>query len=127
MKGIPGGTVSKIVRIVKALIASYIAMGILLLILTLVLYKFKISNSQIYIGVVITYLLSNFFGGFIIGKITNERKFLWGAFLGLCFFIVLTIISLITTQSFFESGTNAIIALVASVVGGMIGGMVSWT
>lgn len=125
MKGIPGGTVSKIVRIVKALIASYIAMGILLLILTLVLYKFKISNSQIYIGVVITYLLSNFFGGFVIGKIANKRKFIWGAVLGICFFIVLAIISFITTQNFFEGGSNAIIALVASVVGGMIGGMVS--
>lgn len=124
MKKLPIAT-GGVFRIVKALIVSFVATGILLLILTLILYKFKISNTQIYMGVIVIYLVSNLLGGLIIGKVTKEKKFLWGLLIGICYFVVLTVVSLIATRSFYDSGVNALIALASSAVGGMIGGMIS--
>lgn len=119
------GLAKKSVRVIKALVASYVVTGVLLLVLTLVLYKFKISSTQIYIGVVITYIISCLVGGFIIGKIAKEKKFLWGVILGVSYFVILSLVSFIATQSFYDSSINAVIAFVSSAVGGMVGGMIS--
>lgn len=119
------GLTNKIVKLAKALIVSYVATGILLLVLALVFYKFEISNTQIYVGVVVIYVIANLLGGFIIGKITKEKRLIWGLTLGISYFIVLSIISFISTLSFYGSGVNALIALAACVVGGIIGGVLS--
>lgn len=120
-----GKMTNNIIRVLKALIVSYVVTGLLLLVLTFILYKFKLNNTQIFVGVVIIYLVSNLLGGYIIGRITKEKKFVWGVIIGLTYFIVLSIVSFIATRSFYGSGVNAIIALISSTIGGMVGGMIS--
>lgn len=120
-----GGVKGNIIKVVKALIASYVLTGILLMILTLIFYKANISNTKIYIGVVVIYILANLAGGFIIGRITGEKKFVWGVILGVSYFVILSLVSFIGNRSFYENGVNALVALAACTAGGMFGGMLS--
>ncbi len=75
-------------------------------------------------GIVITYFLSNFIGGFLIGKVQEKRRFAWGAALGLIYFLLLLVMSLIIGRNGIDP-LAATIAFLSCVFGGSIGGMVS--
>ena len=77
------------------------------------------------VGIYITYVVSCFVGGLIIGKVRGEKKYLWGMIVGLVFFVTLSLISLIVTGELYGSGMKAIGALVACVLGGAVGGMIA--
>ena len=79
----------------KVLLVMYILTGILLFILAAVLYKMELSEAAVNISIIISYIVVGFVGGFIIGKIKKSRKYLWGAVMGLLYFAVLLIVSLI--------------------------------
>ena len=53
---------------IKALLFAYAATGISLLILAFLLYKVGLGESQINIGIMVTYIVSCLFGGFYMGK-----------------------------------------------------------
>lgn len=123
---IGGGMIKdNIFRIIKTLVCTYITTFIMLLLMTLLFYKVQINNNKIMIGVYITYVLSNFVGGFIFGKIAGRKKYLYGMLVGAVYFVVLLIISIIVLK-----GTNVftdefLFALIACIAGGMLGGMIS--
>ena len=79
----------------KVLLVMYILTGILLFILAAVLYKMELSEAAVNISIIISYIVVGFVGGFIIGKNKKSRKYLWGAVMGLLYFAVLLIVSLI--------------------------------
>ena len=56
------------VRMIKALLASYIVTGLLLLVLALLLYKLRLSESAVNVGIIAVYVVSCFLGGFLEGK-----------------------------------------------------------
>ena len=82
------------VRMIKALLASYIVTGLLLLVLALLLYKLRLSESAVNVGIIAVYVVSCFLGGFLEGKMMKTRKFLWGSVCGLLYFTILAVISL---------------------------------
>ena len=82
------------VRILKALLCAYIVTGIMLLILTILLYKAGLSEENVNAGIILTYVISTFAGGFVMGKLTGTKKFLWGLLLGVLYFVLLLLISL---------------------------------
>ena len=59
---------NKYISYVKALLASFIVTGILLFILTFLLYKFDWDEQKVTAGIVAIYVISTFVGGFILGK-----------------------------------------------------------
>ena len=59
---------AKPMLMIKALLLAYAATGILLLILAFLLYKMGLGESQINIGIMVTYIVSCLFGGFYMGK-----------------------------------------------------------
>lgn len=59
--------------VVKVLFAMYIVTGLILLLLTALLYKFDIGENVINLGVIVVYIISGFLGGFILGKVKNEK------------------------------------------------------
>lgn len=87
-------------RLIKALLSAYIATGILLLLLALLLYKLQLSEARVNIGVIVIYVLSSFLAGFLEGKMMKARKFLWGSAAGLLYFVILSLISLAVGQGF---------------------------
>lgn len=116
---------SILLRMMKALLTSYVITGLLLLVLAFLLYQFQLNKSVVDIGIVAIYILSCFIGGFIEGKIMGTKKYIWGALIGLLYFVLLTIISLAVNQGFDGNTSNFITSLLLCTAGGMLGGMLS--
>ncbi len=116
---------SQIVSIIKALLASYIVTGILLFVLTFLLYKFDWDEQKVTAGIIVIYVLSTFVGGFILGKLKRVKKFLWGLIMGVLYFVLLFLISFGVYRSFDGNGTNVMTTLLLCAGGGMLGGMLA--
>lgn len=113
------------VDMLKALLCAYIMTGILLLILTLLLYKAGLSEENINAGIILTYVISTFSGGFVIGKLIGVKKFLWGLLLGVLYFVLLMLISLGIYHSLQSDVVNLATTFLLCAGGGMLGGMIS--
>ena len=119
------GMEKKAVDILKALLCAYVMTGILLLILTVLLYKAGLSEENINAGIILTYVISTFSGGFVIGKLAGVKKFLWGLLLGIMYFVLLLLISLGIYHSRQAYLMNLVTTFLLCAGGGMLGGMVS--
>ena len=115
---------SRLLSICKVLVFAYALTGILLLVLAFLLYKFEMARSKMEIAVVIIYILVNMIAGMIAGKAAREKKYIWGAIVGLCYFAILSIVSFIVTRSFYDSGSSAVVAFLVCTGSGMFGGMI---
>lgn len=114
-----------VVRILKALLVSYLVTGIFLLLLAGLLYRFQLDEGKIRIGIIITYILSCFTGGFLAGKMMKSRQFLWGVLLGLLYFLIMMLVSLAVNRELQSSTAGFVTAFVLCMGGGMLGGMLS--
>lgn len=112
-------------RIVKALLCAYIVTGILLLVLTLLLYKAGLSEENVNAGIILIYVISTFSGGFVLGKLMKVRKFLWGLLAGAVYFVLLILISLGVYHSLQAEPVSLATSFLLCAGGGMLGGMVS--
>ena len=61
----------------KALLAAYLATGLMLLLLALLLYKMGLGENQVNLGILIIYIVSCFLGGFYLGKKVGNQRYLW--------------------------------------------------
>lgn len=113
----------KVMWMLKALLASYIVTGILLLVLTLFLYKLELNEQMVSAAVIAIYLLSTFIGGIIIGKLTRVRKFLWGLVLGVIYFALLLFITLGVYRTLSADAVSLLTTFILCSGGGMAGGM----
>ena len=111
--------------LLKALLVSYLVTAVLLLILTMLLYKLELSEGKVTVGIVVSYVLSTFLGGLMAGRMLKTRKFLWGLVLGLCYFLLLLLISFGVYQGIHAGWQNALTTCVLCGAGGMLGGMIS--
>ena len=114
---------TKVMWMLKALLASYIVTGILLLVLTLLLYKLELNEQMVSMAIVVVYLLSTFIGGIIIGKLTKIRKFLWGLGLGVLYFGLLLLITLGVYRTLNGDAGSLMTTFILCAGGGMAGGM----
>ena len=118
-------TIEKVMWVLKSLLASYIVTGLLLLALTFLVYRFKMDEQTVVAGIVSIYVLSTFVGGFILGKLVEVRKFLWGILLGGIYFSLLFLISYGVYREFSTNGLNVFTTAILCIGGGMLGGMIS--
>lgn len=112
-------------RLLKALLAAYIVTGALLLVLALLLYKLRLSESVINLSITAIYLIACFLTGFLMGKMMRTRKYLWGAAGGLLYFALLALISLAAHQGFSGDSSGFVTTLMLCIGGGTLGGMLS--
>ena len=115
----------KIMWMIKALLASYIVTGVLLLALTFFMYRFELNEKIISAAIVGIYVVSTLIGGIIIGKLTEEKRYLWGLMLGLIYFSLLLAITLGVYRSLNGDSVSVVTALLLCAGGGMTGGMIS--
>lgn len=116
---------SKVMWILKSLLAAYIITGILLIVLAMLLYKFEL-NEQIVSGAIVgVYVVSTFAGGIIIGKLMKARRFLWGMGIGVLYFALLLVITLGIYRGLNGDSANLLTTFILCAGGGMAGGMVS--
>lgn len=116
---------SKGIIMVKALFASYVLTGIILFILALIMYKAEPPNMFISAGVVFAYIISSFVGGMMVGKKTQEKRFLWGILLGILYFSIIFAMSILMNKDIVSQLGNTAVVFVTCGFGGMLGGMFS--
>lgn len=113
----------QVMWILKALLACYLVTGMLLLLVAFLLYRFDLSEQMVTIGIVATYVISTLAGGFLAGKIKQERKILWGLLLGVLYFLLLLFISVGVYRTMEHQ--NLLTTALLCIGGGMLGGMLS--
>lgn len=113
------------VALAKCLLASYLLTGAALLLLALLLYRFRLSEQIVNIGIIIIYVIAAFLAGFLSGKRTQERRFLWGLLAGGLYFAVLALLTLLANHGFKDLNTHFFTTLMICAGSGMLGGMLS--
>lgn len=117
--------VDKVLFFLKTLLFSYILTGGLLLLLTLLLYKFSLSEKIVSVCIIGIYIGASFFAGLVTGRKMGNRKFLWGLFAGILYFLVLVVVSLAVNHSLKDVATNFFTVLALCAGSGMLGGMIA--
>ena len=111
------------------LLVMYAVSGVMLLALALFLYNFDLSEETVRIGVIVTYIVSGFFGGYLIGRWSRDNKYLWGLAAGGIYYVMLFLLSVVIRQGMGEAvvfdAVRMITTLVLCAVSSMAGGMVS--
>lgn len=118
-KGVP------VLFLLKCLLCSYIFTAGMLLVLAFLLYKIGLSEQMVSVAIIAIYVISTFIGGFIAGKKLQSRKFVWGLMVGLAYFLVLAVVSVLINQSVSELGDSVMTTFILCGAGGMLGGMLS--
>ncbi len=118
------GKVSRPLQMMKALLLSYGVTGILLLGLAFLLYKMGLGESQVNLGIMVTYIVSCLAGGFYMGRKGKTRRFLWGMSLGLGYAVLLWAVTCFTERSGGDL-KETILMFFICILGGALGGMLS--
>lgn len=116
---------TKLFSILKGLLFSYIITAFVLLILALLMLKLDLSGAVISGGINFAYIISAFIGGFFVGKKVEQKKFLWGFLMGVFYFLIIMLLTLIINRSSSLPMGNLLIVFIISSMSGMLGGMVS--
>ena len=111
--------------VVQSLVIAYIVTGILLCILALIMYQSNAGIKMANLGITLIYILASILAGMLIGKKIGKRKFLWGFFVGILYFAILTSISLILQENVQIFSTERITAFFLCIAGGTLGGMLA--
>ena len=87
--------------------------------------KLGLGDTVIHLSIIIIHGISVFLGGFLTGKMVKEQKYIWGLMLGVCYVLVIGIVSFIMNGTIHISAggtlTNVILCLAAGMLGGMLG------
>jgi putative membrane protein (TIGR04086 family) len=116
---------TKMFALLKGLLFSYIITAFILLLLSFLMLKLDLSSTVISGGINFAYIVSTFLGGFFVGRKLEQRKFLWGLVMGVFYFIVLMLISLLMNRVTPLPMGSLFTVLVICGLSGMLGGMVS--
>lgn len=116
---------SKGTVLVKALFISYVITGIILFILALFMYKAGPSNMFVNAGIVFAYIFSAFVGGMVVGKKTQEKRFLWGILSGALYFSIIFAVSILMNKDIISQIGSTVTVFITCSFGGMLGGMLS--
>ena len=111
------------VWMLKSLLCAYVVTGIFLAALALLLYKAGLGEEMVNGGILLIYVISSFSGGFVMGKLTGNRKFLWGMLTGILYFVLLFVITLGMYRFVETAIVNLFTTFLLCAGGGMLGGM----
>lgn len=115
----------KVIFITKCMLMAYILTAGLLLLLAFMLYRFGLSEKVVSICIIAIYIVVTFLVGVLAGKKAGKRRFLWGLAMGITYYMILVIVSMIVNK-----GAQAVAGNMATVFflcagSGMMGGMLS--
>ncbi len=114
-----------IVTFLKEILIQMIISAVLLACVSFIVLRMTPGMAVTKVLILVIYGISTFIGGYIIGKVMNKRKFVWGAISGIVYFAIIAIIAFIVKGGI-DTGTVGIISgFIVSVAAGTIGGMIS--
>ncbi len=111
--------------LLRSLLISYVASGILLAALAFALYKLRLKEGQVNLMVYLIYFAACLAGGFAAGKASRTRRFFWGLLAGILYFIVLFAVSWLIDRGSTLDISRSLTVLGICAAGGMVGGMFS--
>lgn len=112
-------------KFISTLLIMYVLTGVMLFILAFLLYRFKLSENMVSVGIMAVYILAGFLGGVIIGRRMGRRCFLWGLAVGSIYFCILFAGSAILEKGIPDNTVKMAAIWVMCACAGMIGGMVA--
>lgn len=115
----------KLANVLKGLLIAYIVSGVFIVVLAFLLYKYSLPKQAIGVGIILIYIVSTFLGGFSLGKNMKVKKYLWGLLLGMGYFVILTVVSLIVNGGLQNVSGNFFLTMILCTGSGMLGGMFS--
>ncbi len=115
----------RIKSICLSLLVSVLLTALLLVVIAFAMYRGGLSGVGVSVCIVATYTISNFVGGFLIGKCAKSRRFLWGVALSCVYFAIYLLIGLGLKENVSIGIGNAVITCLIIVISGMLGGMLS--
>lgn len=116
---------SKPKALLRSLLFAYLLSGVLILLMSFLLYKLKLKEAQINTAVYIIYVLACLIGGFLSGRAFRTRRFFWGLLTGVLYFVVLAIVSWLMKQGITADASRILTVLACCAAGGTLGGMMS--
>lgn len=115
----------KAVFVIKCMLGAYILTAGLLLLLAFILYRFGLSEKVVSVCIIAIYIAVTFLAGLLAGKREGKRKFLWGMIMGVLYFGILTVVSLVVNKGVEDVAGNMMTVFFLCAGSGMLGGMVS--
>ena len=116
---------TKLIALLKGLMISYIITAFILLLLSFLLLKVDLPSMVVSGGIYLAYIISVFVGGFFVGRKLEQRKFIWGLITGVCYFIVLMLVSLMMNRVSPLPLESFLTVFIICGLSGMLGGMIS--
>ena len=116
---------SMVIPVMVILVTMYIITGILLLLLAFLMYKMDLAEPVVNGAIIAIYIISGFFGGFLMGKKAGVKKYLWGLLMGALYYGILFFVGLLLHQGMDVDTVHLIstmaLCLLSATAGGMIG------
>lgn len=112
-------------HLLKYLLISYMITAMMLIGMAFLLYWFELPRQVVSIGIIAVYVISCLVSGMLAGSRAGHHRFLYGLLMGLAYFLLLTLISMIVDGSSFAIDREFLTVLCLCSGGGMLGGMIS--
>lgn len=112
-----------VLALAKCLLVSYVLTLLLLCLLALLLYKLHLTEGIVTIAISAIYVATTFTAGLLAGKRMEKQKFLWGAFMGAAYFVILAVVSVLIRTPETALGNSFWTTMILCVAGGTLGGM----
>ncbi len=114
---------NKITRCIVILGVMFVISCTLLMILAALLFKWGLTEGQMTIAIIGVYIITTFIGGVLIGKYNKVKKYIWGLIIGLSYYVVLMIVTLVVNKGLADY--NIVTTMILCLCSGMLGGMLS--
>lgn len=116
----------RIIALFKCLFAACIFSGIILILFSLLWLLFPKASFLGSIAKILMYCASGFFCGYLFSRGAKSKKYLWGLLSGLCYVLLISLLSFIQTASMSFLFTSPFLTgMLLCLSGGMLGGMLS--
>ena len=116
---------SMLIPVLVILVTMYIITGMLLLLLAFLMYKVNLTEPVVNGAIIVIYIIAGFFGGFLIGKKTGVKKYLWGLLMGALYYGVLILVGLLLHQGLGAEPVHLLSTMVLCLLSATAGGMLS--
>ena len=113
----------KIKTILKSLFLAYLLSGLFLLLLAFLVFRLNLGVRPVTAAVTAVYVVSCMAGGFLAGRRIQQDKYRWGGLVGICYFLLLAVVSFATGGRWNMTLIHTITILCMCIGGGTLGGM----
>ncbi|MCQ2539116.1 MAG: TIGR04086 family membrane protein [Acetatifactor sp.] len=111
------------VELAKYALFSYLLTGAALLVVSFLFYRMNWGEKGLTIAVTVIYALVTFVAGLLCGKSMESKKYLWGLCMGVLYYVVLVVLSLIFGEQNAGNMGRFLVVFLLCAGSGMLGGM----